>query len=290
MGYATLPNGIKVFYREAGSSSNPTFLLLHGFPTTSFQYRKIMPLLAEKYHVVAPDLPGYGFTKIPDQLNFKYTFANIADTIESFLDVLQIKKFAVYIFDYGAPTGLRLALKRPDAIWAIVAQNGNAYEEGLKEFWDPVKQFWATANGSAEDKEYRRLITDAVLGLEPFRQQYIHGEPDVDKIDDPATYHLDWALVNRPGNLEIQLDLLKDYGTNVVLYPQFQEYFRKSQVPFLAVWGKNDFIFPEQGAHPYKRDLQKAKIVLLDGGHFLVESHTEEVAKTILDFFAENGL
>lgn len=290
MGYATLPNGIKVFYREAGSSSNPTFLLLHGFPTTSFQYRKIMPLLAEKYHVVAPDLPGYGFTKIPDQLNFKYTFANIADTIESFLDVLQIKKFAVYIFDYGAPTGLRLALKRPDAIWAIVAQNGNAYEEGLREFWDPVKQFWATANGSAEDKEYRRLITDAVLGLEPFRQQYIHGEPDVDKIDDPATYHLDWALVNRPGNLEIQLDLLKDYGTNVVLYPQFQEYFRKTQVPFLAVWGKNDFIFPEQGAHPYKRDLKKAKIVLLDGGHFLVESHTEEVAKTILDFFAENGL
>ncbi|RVX68136.1 hypothetical protein B0A52_08277 [Exophiala mesophila] len=290
MVYATLPNGIKVFYREAGSPSKPTFLLLHGFPTTSFQFRKIIPLLAEKYHVVAPDLPGYGFTEIPDELNFKYTFANIADTIESFLDVLQIKKFAVYIFDYGAPTGLRLALKRPDAVWAIVAQNGNAYEEGLREFWDPVKQYWTTADGSPEHKEYRRLITEAVLGLEPFRQQYIHGEPEPDKIDDPATYHLDWALVNRPGNLEIQLDLLKDYATNVDLYPQFQQYFRDSQVPFLAVWGKNDFIFPEQGAHPYKRDLKKAKIVLLDGGHFLVESHTEEVAKAILDFFAENGL
>jgi pimeloyl-ACP methyl ester carboxylesterase len=290
MVYATLPNGIRVFYREAGSPSNPTFLLLHGFPTSSHQFRKIIPLLASKYHVVAPDLPGYGFTEIPSELNFEYSFANIATTIGSFLDVLKIKKFGVYIFDYGAPTGLRLALERPGAIWAIVAQNGNAYVEGLSEFWDPVKAYWATAKGSPEEKEYRRLLTDAVLGLEPFRQQYVYGEPEAEKIDDPAAYYLDWALVSRPGNLEIQLDLLKSYATNVDLYPKFQEYFRQSQVPLLAVWGKNDLIFPAPGAEAYKKDLPNAKIVLLDGGHFLVESHTEEVANHILDFFTENSL
>ncbi|KEF61423.1 uncharacterized protein A1O9_02989 [Exophiala aquamarina CBS 119918] len=290
MVYASLPNGIRVFYREAGSSSNPTFLLLHGFPTSSHQFRKIMPLLAKKYHVIAPDLPGYGFTEIPTELNFEYSFANLATTIGSFLDVLEIKKFGVYIFDYGAPTGLRIALERPEAIWAIVAQNGNAYEEGLAEFWDPVKAYWATAKGSPEEKEYRRLITDAVLGLEPFRQQYVQGEPEADKIDDPAAYYLDWALVSRPGNLEIQLDLLKNYATNVELYPKFQEYLRKSQVPLLAVWGKNDIFFPTPGAEAYKKDLPNAKIVLLDGGHFLVESHTEEVAEHILDFFSDSGL
>lgn len=287
--YTTLPNGIRVFYREAGSALSPTVLLLHGFPTTSNQFRKIIPILAKKYHVIAPDLPGYGFTEIPGDLDFKYTFENIATTIGTLLDILDIQKFAVYIFDYGAPTGLRLALERPQAVSAIISQNGNAYEEGLEGFWDIARKYWAAEAGSAEEKDIRTAIDNALLTLEGFRDQYLHGEPDAEKIDDPATYYLDYALVSRPGNKDIQLDLFKDYAKNVDLYPRFQEYFRKSQVPMMAVWGKNDYIFPPPGAEAFKRDLKDVKVIFLDGGHFLVESHTEEVAKLILEFFEEIG-
>ncbi|KAK4937949.1 hypothetical protein LTR10_021514 [Elasticomyces elasticus] len=281
--YTTLPNGIRVFYREAGSPSNPTVLLLHGFPASSFQYRNLIPLVAQKYHVVAPDLPGFGFTEIPDSLNFKYTFANIASTIGSFLDVHKIDKFAVYVFDYGAPTGFRLALERPQAITAIISQNGNAYEDGLSSFWDPLRQLWATSD-PVKEKELREAVRGAVLTFEATKGQYLGGEPEADKIDEPATYHLDYALLSRPGNAEIQLDLFKDYGTNVVLYPKFQEYLRESQVPVLAIWGKNDIIFPPAGAEAFRRDVKDLKLVLLDGGHFLVESHTQEIGRSMLEF------
>lgn len=284
--YTTLPNGIRVFYREAGSPSNPTVLLLHGFPASSFQYRNLIPILSQKYHVVAPDLPGFGFTEVPAEVNFKCTFANIASTIGSFLDVHKIHRFAVYVFDYGAPTGFRLALERPQAVTAIISQNGNAYEEGLSSFWDPLRQLWATSD-PAKEKELRDVVRGAILTFEATKGQYLGGEPDADRIDEPATYHLDYALLSRPGNAEIQLDLFKDYGTNVVLYPKFQEYLRTSQVPVLAVWGKNDIIFPPAGAEAFKRDVKDLKLVLLDGGHFLVESHTEEIGSLILEFLGK---
>ncbi|KIW98427.1 uncharacterized protein Z519_00087 [Cladophialophora bantiana CBS 173.52] len=288
--YATLPNGIKVFYREAGSSDNHTILLLHGFPSSSNQYRNLIPILSEKYHVVAPDLPGFGFTEIPASLKFQYTFANLATTIGSFLDILKIQKFAVYVFDYGAPTGFRLALERPEAITAIISQNGNAYVEGLSSFWDPLRQLWASDAGSDEEKQLRDMISGAVLSLDATKGQYLNGEPEAEKIDDPAAYHLDYALMCRPGNKQIQLDLFRDYATNVALYPKFQAYLRESGVPVLAVWGKNDTIFPPAGAEAFRRDVKELKLVLLDGGHFLVESHTEEVAKLILEFLAERGI
>ena len=288
--YAKLPNGIQVFYREAGSTSNPTILLLHGFPSSSYQYQKLMTILSAKYHVLAPDLPGFGFTDVPSSLDFKYTFANFATTVGSLLDVLKIEKFAMYVFDYGAPTGFRLALERPKAITAIISQNGNAYDEGLQTFWDPLKQLWASTAGSDEDKELRKTVEGAILSYEATKWQYLNGEPEAEKIDDPAHYHLDYALLCRPGNKEIQLDIFRDYGTNVPLYPKFQEFMRDSGVPVLAVWGKNDVIFPSEGAEAFKRDVKDLKLVLLDGGHFLVQSHTAEIGKLILEFFSERGI
>jgi pimeloyl-ACP methyl ester carboxylesterase len=288
--FTTLPNGIKVFHRGAGPSIGPVILLLHGFPTSSSQYRNLMPLLAAKgYRVIAPDLPGFGFTEIPSSLNFRYTFANLAKTVSSFLDVLKITKFAVYIFDYGAPTGLRIALQRPEAVTAIISQNGNAYDEGLEGFWDPIKMLWATEEDSDKEKAQRKAIGDFILTYEATKGQYVNGEPHPETID-PLNWELDWALMQRPGNFEIQLDLFKSYGTNVGLYPQFQEYFRTSKVPILAIWGKNDVIFPPPGAEAYKRDSPNAKVELWDAGHFLIESHTQQMAKAMLDFLGENGI
>lgn len=288
--YTTLPNGIRVFSREAGSPSNPTILLLHGFPASSFQFRNLIPILSKKYHVVAPDLPGFGFTEIPSALDYQHTFANMASTIGAFLDVKQIRQFVVYLFDYGAPTGLRLALERPDAVLAIVSQNGNAYEEGLSAFWDPLRQLWAAAPGSEQEKQIREMVRGAVLSFDMTKHQYLDGEPHAAEIDDPVTYNLDFALMSRPGNADIQLDLFKDYGTNVTLYPKFQEYLRNSKVPVLAVWGKNDTIFPAPGAEAFKRDVKDLRLVLLDGGHFLVESHTGEVASLMLEFLEEKKI
>ena len=288
--WTSLPNGIKVFNRVAGPSNGPVILLLHGFPTSSSQFRNLIPLLAAKgYRVVAPDLPGFGFTEVPSSLNFEYTFANLAETTLSFLDAQKITKFAVYLFDYGAPTGLRIALERPEAITAIVTQNGNAYEEGLGSFWDPVRALWASGPGSDQEKELRKAIGDFLLNYDATKGQYVNGEPHPETVD-PLNWELDWALMQRPGNFEIQLDLFKSYGTNVDLYPKFHEYFRSSKVPILAVWGKNDVIFIAPGAEAYKKNSPNAEVELWDGGHFLIESHTEQMANRMIKFLEENGV
>lgn len=288
--FTTLPNGIKVFHRIAGPTAGPVILLLHGFPSSSNQFRNLMPILAAKgYRVVAPDLPGFGFTEVPADLKFKYTFDNLAATVSSLLDFLAIKKFAVYIFDYGAPTGLRLALERPDDVTAIVSQNGNAYDEGLESFWDPLKQYWETEVGSEKDKEMRTAITNFILTYDATKGQYLDGEPHPENVD-PVNWEVDWALLQRPGNFDIQLDLFRDYGTNPAKYPKFQEYFRTSKVPIIAIWGKNDVIFPPPGAEAFKKDNPDARVELWDGGHFLVESHTEELAEAIIDFLQQKGI
>lgn len=273
---------LNIFYREAGSESAPVILLLHGFPSSSHQYRNLIPILATKYRVVAPDLPGFGFTKVPD--DFKYTFANFATAIGDFIDVLSITKFSVYVFDYGAPTGLRLALQRPEAVTAIFSQNGNAYLDGLGEIWAPIRQYWKT--GSTEDREKLR---PALLGFESVKGQYTFGSQHPEAIP-PETYYLDFALLSRPGNQDIQLDIFKDYATNLDVYPAFQEYFRKSQVPMLVMWGKNDPFFIPPGAEAFKRDLPKAEIHLLDAGHFAGETNTKEIAALMLEFLEKNGI
>ncbi|KAJ7780052.1 Alpha/Beta hydrolase protein [Mycena maculata] len=274
-------SGISVFYRTASPADNaaaPTVLLLHGFPTSSHQYRHLIPLLAQHYNVVAPDLPGFGWTTVPAERNYTYTFVALSRTIGEFLDALFIKTFAVYIFDYGAPVLLRLALERPAAISAIISQNGNAYTDGLGAAWAPIQKYWAS--GSAED---RATVEAGVLTFEATKWQYTHGSREPDAIE-PESYTLDWALMQRPGNFEIQLDLFKDYQNNVALYPKFQEYFRESQVPLLAVWGKHDAFFIPPGAEAYKRDLPKAEVILLDAGHFAGETETSEIAELILKF------
>ncbi|KAJ7173357.1 alpha/beta hydrolase fold protein [Mycena filopes] len=284
MSYTTVKSvvvdsGISVFYRTASPPNNPnapTLLLLHGFP--SHQYRNIILLLAQHYRVVAPDFPGFGFTEVPAAREYKYTFAALTQTLGAFLDALQITSFAVYIFDYGAPVLLRLALERPGAITAIVSQNGNAYEEGLGAAWAPVQRYWAS--GSAAD---RAAVAAGMLTFDATKWQYTHGARAPEAIQ-PEAYTLDWALLQRPGNFDVQLDLLGDYKTNVKLYPEFQAYLRKSQVPLLAVWGKHDLFFIPAGAEAFKRDLPNAEVVLLDAGHFAEETDTVEVARLSLEF------
>lgn len=273
----------KVFYRQAGPESAPVILLLHGFPSSSHQYRNLIPILAKKYRVLAPDLPGFGFTTVPAR--FEYTFDNLAAVISEFLDKLSITRFSVYIFDYGAPTGLRLALQRPDAVQAIISQNGNAYDEGLGAFWDAVRELWNSNN----DPKIRAKLASALLSFEATKWQYEEGTQS-SRVIAPESYHLDYALLQRPGNADIQIDLFWDYRNNLPLYPKFQEYFRQSNVPVLAVWGKNDQIFVPPGAEAFKRDLPKAEVHLLDAGHFAVETETEEIGSLILDFLGRNGI
>ncbi|KAK9483978.1 Alpha/Beta hydrolase protein [Lipomyces starkeyi] len=280
-----LPSKINVFYRESGPSDASVVLLLHGFPSSSHQYRNLIPILAPKYHVIAPDLPGFGFTTVPSSVEFKYTFDNLAATIIDFVDVLSLTKFAIYIFDYGAPTGLRLALSRPDAVTAIVTQSGNAYTEGLGEFWNPIKEFWASDNSPAD----RQKLGVALLSYEATKWQYDDGTRDPTSIA-PESYTLDYALLQRPGNVDIQLDLFKDYENNLKVYPKFQEYVRTSKVPVLAVWGKNDQIFIPAGAEAYKQDNPDAEVHLLDAGHFAAETETSEIGKLILAFFEKHGI
>jgi pimeloyl-ACP methyl ester carboxylesterase len=274
--------GSKIFYRSAGPQNGSVILLLHGFPSSSHQFRNLIPLLAnEGYRVIAPDLPGYGFTEVPS--DYKYTFENLSKTVESFIDALAIKKFSVYIFDYGAPTGLRLAIRRPEAVQSIITQNGNAYVEGLGDFWSGIKKYWASS--SQEDRDALREL----LTFESTKWQYEYGTPAEKGVTPPETYTLDYYLMLRPGNADIQLDLFKSYGSNVDLYPQFQEYFKKSQVPILGVWGKNDIIFIPPGLEAFKKDAN-VEINYLDAGHFAVESHTEEIAKLMIAFFKKNGI
>ncbi|KAH8887288.1 alpha/beta-hydrolase [Thozetella sp. PMI_491] len=277
----TLPkSNVNVFYREKGPDNTaPVLLLLHGFPSSSHQFRNLIPLLASKYRVIAPDLPGFGFTEAP--AGFKYSFDSLASTIAEFLDALSISKFSVFIFDYGAPVGLRLAFQRPDAVQAIITQNGNAYTEGFGDVWGPIQEFWASGN----TKEDRAKMADAMLTFEITKFQYVNGTPDPSTIA-PETYNLDYALMQRPGNTDIQLDLFLDYQNNITAYEGFHEYFRTSQVPLLAIWGKNDVFFVPAGAEAYTKDLPKAEVKLIDAGHFAVESHTELIAEEILRFLA----
>ena len=274
-------DGVTVFYREAGPADAPVVLLLHGFPTSSFQYRELIPRLADQYRVIAPDLPGFGFTEVPAARNYKYTFDALANTILAFTDALHLKRYALYIFDYGAPTGLRLAMAHPERITAIVSQNGNAYEEGLGDAWAPIQRYWR------EPTSQNREILRGALSPEAIRSQYTDGVPNPDKIA-PEGYALDAALIQRPGNMNIQLDLFLDYANNVKLYPAFQEYFRKSKPPLLAIWGKHDAFFIPAGAQAFQRDNRNATVQLLDTGHFALETHVEEIAHAMREFLSKD--
>jgi len=274
-------DGVNVFYREAGPADAPVVLLLHGFPTSSFQYRELIPRLADRYHVIAPDLPGFGFTEVPEGRHYTYTFDALAKTIMAFTDALHLKHYALYVFDYGAPTGFRLAMAHPERVTAIVSQNGNAYEEGLGDAWAPIQRYWREP--TSENREKVR----AALSPEELRSQYIDGVPNPERIA-PEMYTLDAALLARPGNIDIQLDLFLDYANNVKLYPAFQEYFRKSKPPLLAIWGKHDPFFIPPGAEAYKRDNPNATVELLDTGHFALETHVEEISSAMRDFLAKN--
>ena len=272
-------DGLKVFYRSAGDPKQPAVLLLHGFPTSSHMFRDLIPALADRYYVVAPDLPGFGYTDAPDRKTFKYSFENLADVIDRFTEVLKLNRYAIYIFDYGAPVGLRLALRHPERISAMISQNGNAYLEGLSEGWNPIQTYWK--DPSAENRAALR----AFLKPEATQWQYTHGMTNPERLS-PDSWTLDSALLARPGNDEIQLDLFGDYQSNVALYPKFQDYIRTKRPPLLAVWGKNDPFFLPPGAQAFRRDNPDAEVHLLDAGHFALESHTPEIAAIIRDFLA----
>ncbi|KAF1997429.1 alpha/beta-hydrolase [Amniculicola lignicola CBS 123094] len=277
-----LPSGEKVFWREAGSVDSPTILLLHGFPSSSHQFRNLIPLLAPKYRVIAPDFPGYGFTEIgPD---YKCTFDNLAATVDSFLQALPNPpaKYSIYVFDYGAPVGIRLALKYPEKIQAIITQNGNAFDEGLGKFWDPIRTLWG------EDNKANRDALRFLFEMGATNWQYTNGEAAPGLVP-PESYTLDQALMDRPGNKELQLDLFSDYKSNLKLYPAFQKWMKESAVPILVAWGKNDEIFIYAGAEPFKT-LPNAEIHPIDGGHFVLESHLKEMSDLILAFLAKNGI
>ncbi|MGA7554946.1 MAG: alpha/beta hydrolase [Candidatus Acidiferrales bacterium] len=277
-------DGVQVFYREAGNPQAPVVLLLHGFPTSSFMYRELIPRLADRYRVIAPDLPGFGFTEVPEQRKYKYTFDSLGATINAFTEAIKINRYALYIFDYGAPTGLRPAMAHPERVTAIVSQNGNAYEEGLGDAWGPIRKYWALPNA-----ENREVIAKNVLTLEGTRWQYTHGVANPDSVA-PESYTLDMALMERPGNKDIQLDLFLNYASNVALYPAFQEYFRKSKPPLLAIWGKNDPFFIPAGAEAFRRDIPGAQVKMLDTGHFALETHVVEIAAAMKEFFDANGI
>lgn len=275
-------DGLDIFYREAGSKDAPTVLLLHGFPTSSHMFRDLIPALADKYHVIAPDYPGFGHSSAPSVEDFKYTFDNLALVMEKFTERVGLKKYSIYLMDYGAPVGFRLATKHPDRIQTLMVQNGNAYEEGLdNEFWEPIKAYWQSRTKDQGDK-LRSLLT-----LEATKWQYTHGVRDVERIS-PDTWEHVQPLLDRPGNQEIQLALFYSYGSNPALYPAWQTYLRTHQPPTLLVWGKNDQIFPAAGAQPYKRDLKNVEFHLLDSGHFALEDNGATIARLIREFLAKH--
>lgn len=270
-------DGVDVFYREAGREDAPAIVLLHGFPTSSHMFRNLIPALADKYRVIAPDYPGFGQSAAPERANFNYAFDTYARVVEGLIEKVGVSRYALYVMDYGAPVGFRVAAKHPDRVTALIVQNGNAYAEGLQKFWEPIQAYWAS--GSKEDREAIRWFTS----LKATKWQYTHGVPDPTLVSPDAWTH-DQALLDRPGNQEIQLDLFYDYRNNVPLYPQWQAYFRKHQPPTLVLWGKNDQIFVADGAAPYKRDLKDVELHLLDAGHFALESKGAEMAGLIRDF------
>lgn len=271
--------GLKLFYREAGDPAAPAILLLHGFPTSSHMYRELIPLLADRYHVIAPDLPGFGFSDAPERGQYRYTFDNLAKTIDGLTEVLGLQRYAIQVFDYGAPIGWRLALAHPERITAIITQNGNAYEEGLSSGWNPIQKYWQ------EPTQTNRAALRQFLTPESIKWQYTHGAADGTRVA-PESYALDSALLARPGNDELQLDLSLDYASNVARYPQFQAWFRKAHPPLLAVWGRNDPFFLPAGAEAFKRDNPRAEVHLYDAGHFALETNLAEIAPEIRRFLA----
>jgi pimeloyl-ACP methyl ester carboxylesterase len=267
--------GVKIFYREAGDPENPAVLLLHGFPTSSHMFRNLIPQLAGDYHVVAPDLPGFGFSDAPDHKSFQYTFDHLAEVIGDFVEQIGLEKFAVYIFDYGAPVGLRLALRFPDRITALISQNGNAYVEGLSDGWAPIRAYWEKPTPE------NRNALKSLFTIESTRWQYHHGVANAEERVAPEAILHDQTLLDRPQSADIQLDLFGDYKTNVALYPKFQEYFRTYRPPTLAVWGKNDPFFLPAGAEAFRRDNPAAKVVFYNTGHFALETHAAEIGQEI---------
>ena len=270
-------DGLNVFYREAGRADAPVLLLLHGFPSASHMFRNLIPALADRFRVVAPDLPGFGQTDMPPRDKFTYTFARIAEVIERFTEVVGLARFAIYIFDYGAPTGLRMAVRHPERISAIISQNGNAYEEGLSDGWTPIRAYWQ------DPSEKNRAALRAFLSPETTLWQYTHGVADASRVS-PDGYSLDNLYLARPGADDVQLDLFGDYKSNVAMYPEFQAYFRKHKPLLLAVWGKNDPFFLPPGAEAFRRDIPGAEVRFFDTGHFALETHCEEIATAIRDF------
>ena len=275
-------DSVSLFYREAGPSDALTLLLLHGFPSSSHQFRTLMPLLADEFHVVAPDLPGFGFSGAPPRSAFAYTFDHLAEIIERFTEKLRLARYAIYIFDYGAPVGLRLATRHPERAAAIISQNGNAYLDGLSPAWEPIQAYWR------EPTPTHRAALKGFLTPEATKQQYVHGVAD-ETLVAPETYTLDSALLARPENDEIQLDLFLDYQSNVALYPRFQEYLRAHRPPLLAVWGRNDPFFLPAGAEAYRRDQPAAEVHLYDTGHFALETHAVEIAAAIREFLTRRA-
>jgi len=274
---------LDIFYREAGPKDAPAILLLHGFPTSSQMFRSLIPRLADNYRVIAPDYPGFGHSSMPPRDMFAYTFDNLAKVIDEFTEKVGLTKYALYVQDYGAPVGYRLASQHPDRITAIVVQNGNAYDEGLdNDFWKPIKAYWQEPNGKAKRDNLRNLVT-----YEATQWQYTHGVKNPELVSPDGAAH-DQLLLDRKGNDEIQLDLFLSYGSNPPLYPKWQEYFRTHQPPMLIAWGKNDQIFPAAGAEPYKRDLKTLELHLLDAGHFALESNGDEIAQLMREFLGKH--
>ena len=271
-------DGQTIFYREAGEKENaPTILLLHGFPTSSHMFRNIIPTLGDKFHLIAPDYPGFGYSSMPLVDKFQYTFDHLAEIVDKFINQIGLERYSLYVMDYGAPIGFRLAVKHPESVEALIVQNGNAYDEGLREFWDPLKAYWKEPNEKNKDALKKFLTAEAT------KWQYTHGVKNENVIS-PDTWIHDQSLLDRPGNNEIQLQLFYDYRSNPPLYPQWQEYFRKYQPPTLVVWGRNDIIFPKDGAFPYQRDLRNIEIHLLNTGHFALEEEGELIVELISRF------
>lgn len=270
-------DGLNIAYREAGDPTNPTVLLLHGFPTSSHMFRNLIPELAENYHVIAPDYPSYGASDIPDAATYEYSFANTAAIITELLNQKNVDDYAVYLMDYGAPVGFRMFAENPTRVSGFIIQNGNAYAEGLKEFWDPLKAYWADPSDVNGDQ------LRGFLGMEATKWQFTHGTQNPEAISPDNFWHVQY-LLDRPGNQEVQLEMFLDYGTNVAEYPKWQALFREHQTPTLLMWGKNDHIFPADGAHPYKRDLENLDFHLLDTGHFALEEFGDEIAGQMVKF------